>query len=47
VQLTGRTADGKTKLSLRARLYGFGAAVTVVPPKPGTFMDEKLSQLSA
>jgi hypothetical protein len=47
VQLTGHTADGKTKLSLRARLYGFGAAVTVVPPRPGTFMDEKLSQLSA
>lgn len=47
VQLTGRTADGKTKLALRARLYGFGAPVTVVPPKPGTFMDQQLDQLAA
>jgi hypothetical protein len=45
VQLTGRTADGKTGLSLRARFYGFGTAVTVKPPKPGTFMDQQLSQL--
>lgn len=47
VQITGRTADGRTRLSLRARLYGFGTAVSVVPPKPGTFLDEQLSQLTA
>jgi len=44
-QLTGRTADGRTRFSLHARLYGFGAPVSVVPPKPGTFMDEQLQQL--
>ena len=47
VQITGRTADTKTRFSLHARLYGFGAAVTVVPPKPGTFMDQQLQQLAA
>ena len=45
VAIRGRTADGKTTLALRARLYGFGVPVKVVPPKPGTFMDQQLSQL--
>jgi hypothetical protein len=47
VRLTGRTADGKTGFSLGARLYAFGAPVTVKPPKPGTFMDEQLARLAA
>jgi hypothetical protein len=47
IRLTGRTADGKTRFSLHARLYGFGAPVTVKPPKPGTFMDEQLARLAA
>jgi hypothetical protein len=47
VRLTGRTADGKTRLSLVARLFGFGTPVKVVPPKPGTFMDQALAQLRA
>jgi hypothetical protein len=47
VRLTGRTADGKTKLALRARLFAFGAPVKIVPPKPGTFMDEQLARLPA
>jgi len=41
VVLTGRTPDGRTTISLRARLYGFGAAVHVTPPKPGTFIDDR------
>ena len=45
IQLTGRTADGKTHFSLHARLFGFGTAVSVVPPKPGTFMDQQLQEL--
>ena len=47
LQITGRTADTHTRFSLRARLYGFGAPVKIVPPKPGTFVDQHLSQLSA
>lgn len=47
VRLTGRTADGKTTLSLVARLFGFGTPVKVVPPKPGTFMDRQLGELRA
>jgi hypothetical protein len=45
VGITGRTPDGKTTLNLRARLYAFGAPVRLVPPKPGTFMDQQLMQL--
>jgi hypothetical protein len=44
--LTGRTADGRTTLSLAARFYGFGTPVHVAPPAPGTFMDEQLAQLA-
>jgi hypothetical protein len=47
VRLTGRTADGKTTFALHASLFGFGAPVKVVPPKPGTFMDQQLAQLQA
>jgi hypothetical protein len=47
VRIDGRTADGKTTLRLRARLYGFGRPVEVVPPKPGTFSDSTLSQLQS
>lgn len=47
VTISGRTADGSTTLALRARLYGYGVPVTVVPPKPGTFMDQQLSQLQS
>jgi hypothetical protein len=41
VVLTGRTADGKTSLSLRAHLFAFGARVHVSPPAPGTFLDDQ------
>jgi hypothetical protein len=47
IVLTGRTADGMTTLSLRARLFGFGKPVHVTPPKPGTFVDEQLAQIPA
>ena len=47
VRITGRTADGSTGFSLHARLYAYGAPVNVVPPKPGTFVDQDLAQLSA
>jgi hypothetical protein len=45
VRIDGRTADGTSTLRLRARLYGFGRPVEVVPPKPGTFVDRGLQQL--
>lgn len=47
IRIDGRTADGTTTLRVRARLYGFGRPVKIVPPKPGTFMDEHLRQLQA
>jgi hypothetical protein len=47
IVLTGRTADGKTTLSLRARLFAFGKPVHVTPPKPANFMDEQLAQMPA
>jgi hypothetical protein len=47
VRITGHTADRSTTFALRARLYGFGVPVKIVLPKPGTFMDESLSQLQA
>jgi hypothetical protein len=45
IRIDGRTADGTTTLRLRAKLYGFGRPVEVVPPKPGTFVDAGLEQL--
>jgi hypothetical protein len=47
LHLTGRTADGKTALSLRARLFGFDTPVHVKPPAPGTFMDPALEHVQA
>jgi hypothetical protein len=47
IVLTGRTADGSTTLSLRARLFGFGKPVHVTLPKPGTFVDQQLAQIPA
>jgi hypothetical protein len=47
VWLTGRTADAKTTLTVRAKLFDFGEPVTVVPPKPGTFMDPTLLALES
>lgn len=47
VVITGHTADRSTTFALHARLFAFGAPVTVVPPKPGTFMDQQLSRLRA
>ena len=47
VLITGHTADRSTSFALHARLYGFGVPVTVVPPKPGTFMDQQLSRLQS
>jgi hypothetical protein len=45
VRIDGRTADGNSTFRLRARLYGFGRPVRIVPPKPGTFVDPGLEQL--
>lgn len=45
VRIDGRTADGSSTLRVRARLYGFDRPVQVVPPQPGTFMDQGLAQL--
>jgi hypothetical protein len=45
--LTGRTADRASTLSLSARLFAFGRPVHVKPPPPGTFIDDKLVQLSS
>jgi hypothetical protein len=47
VWVTGRSADAKTTLTIRAKLFGFGKPVTVVPPKPGTFMDPQLLALES
>lgn len=47
VQITGRTADGGTRMMLRARLFGFDAPVRVTPPGPGTFIDQDLQQLQS
>ncbi|HZR94641.1 MAG TPA: hypothetical protein VFA56_03040 [Gaiellaceae bacterium] len=44
IVLTGRTADGSTSFSLRARLLGFGEPVHTTPPAPGTFVDPALAQ---
>ena len=47
IVLTGRTGDGRTRLSLHARLFAFGQPVHVTPPAPGTFLDERLAKLTA
>jgi hypothetical protein len=47
VRLTGKTADRSSSFVLDARLYAFGRPVHVSPPKPGTFIDRQLVQLSA
>jgi hypothetical protein len=47
VWLTGRTADATTTFTVRAKLFGFGKPVKVVPPKPGTFMDPQLLALES
>jgi hypothetical protein len=44
--LTGKTADGSATLRLAAHLFGFNRPVHVTPPKPGTFIDLELEQLS-
>jgi hypothetical protein len=46
LQLTGKTADGSSTLSLAAHLFAFNRPLHLVPPKPGTFMDVELEQLS-
>jgi hypothetical protein len=46
LRLTGETADGSSKLSLTAHLFAFNRPLHLVPPKPGTFMDLELEQLS-
>jgi hypothetical protein len=46
LQLTGKTADGSSRLSLAAHLFAFNRPLHVVPPKPGTFMDVELEKLS-
>lgn len=46
VRLTGHTADGTSTLLVNARLFAFGRPVHVTPPAEGTFMDERLMQLS-
>jgi hypothetical protein len=39
IVVTGRTADGRTTFSSRAHLFGFGKAVHITLPAPGTFLD--------
>jgi hypothetical protein len=46
LQLTGKTADGSSTLSLNAHLFAFNRPLHLVPPKPGTFMDLELEQLA-
>jgi hypothetical protein len=46
LRLTGKTADGSSTFSLAAHLFDFNRPLHVVPPKPGTFMDLELEQLS-
>jgi hypothetical protein len=46
LHLTGSTADGSSKLSLAAHLFAFNRPLHLVLPKPGTFMDTELAQLS-
>jgi hypothetical protein len=46
VLLSGKTADGSSTLRLAAHLFAFNRPLHVVPPKPGTFMDLELEQLS-
>jgi hypothetical protein len=46
VLLTGKTADGSSALTLAAHLFAFNRPLHLVPPKPGTFMDLELEQLS-
>jgi len=45
LRLTGKTADGSSTLSLAAHLFAFNRPLHLVPPKPGTFMDQQLAQL--
>jgi hypothetical protein len=46
VLLTGKTADGSSTLALAAHLFAFNRPLHLVPPKPGTFMDAELQQLT-
>jgi hypothetical protein len=46
LRFTGRTADGRTTLSLVAHLFAFGKPLHVAPPAPGTFMDQELELLA-
>jgi hypothetical protein len=46
LRLTGKTADGSSTFSLAAHLFAFNRPLHLVPPKPGTFMDLELEQLS-
>ena len=45
--ITGHTADRASTLALSARLFAFGKPVHVRPPAPGTFVDDKLGQLTS
>jgi hypothetical protein len=45
--ITGHTADRASTLALSARLFAFGKPVHVKPPAPGTFVDDKLGQLTS
>jgi hypothetical protein len=46
VRIAGKTADRTSTFVLAARLFAFGRPVHVRPPKPGTFIDKQLIQLS-
>lgn len=46
VRVTGRTADGSTRLRLQAYLYAFDRPVKVKPPAQDAFLDLKREQLS-
>jgi hypothetical protein len=46
LRVTGHTADGTTKLDIKARLFAFGRPVHLTPPAEGTFVDQQLLQLA-
>jgi hypothetical protein len=46
LRLTGRTADGRAKLRLDARLYSFGRPVQVAQPPQRAFLDQQEPRLA-
>jgi hypothetical protein len=46
LRLTGRTADGRSKLRVDARLYSFGRAVRLPLPQQQAFLDQQEPRLA-